>query len=86
MNNTALTTTQIQQLRSLNNAGQYVQAYQYLSSIVNSDPSGDQRVANWLDSAASINANDGSAISEFVHESTYEAMRDLGLSPSIVLW
>ena len=73
-----LTPKQLENFNNLVYSGDYPGAYNYLADIVRSTPGADPRVANWLETAAHINANDGSPYSEFVRAATQEAGHDIG--------
>lgn len=72
---TTLESTQQSHLQSLIDSGNYADGYQYVKDIVDAARQGesDSSVASdlevtskWFESAASINANDGSFISDYV--------------------
>ena len=58
-------------LQSLVDAKNYPAAYRFVSDL-----SDDEKVANWLDTAAHINANDNTFYSNFVRSATMEASLD----------
>jgi len=76
----SLSHNQIVDLSLMRDAGQWSQAYNYLHDIVQvqriqtTNDAGRQydlyKLENWLDRAASINANDGSFSSEYVRGAT----------------
>ena len=67
-----LTPAQINQLIILKNQPNYPEAYRYLRDIVITHE-GNSSLARWLDVASHVNANDGSAISDFVRNATYQS-------------
>ena len=78
---------QINTLQDFQSAGQYADAYRYMRDIVrDQQPYAStlerameyQRLENWLDRAASINANDGSYSSEFVRGATEAIAEKIG--------
>jgi len=73
----SMTQSQVSEFTNFVESGDYPGAYNYLAEIVNNTPDGDPRVANWLETAAHINADDGSFYSEFVRAATQEAGEDM---------
>ena len=74
-----LTSEQVDTLRSLHEegaaAGNYAAAYNYLRDIAQAQGNDGGATAAWLNRAAAINSNDGSAASEFVRGATQAAGR-----------
>ena len=57
---TNMTPSQLDNFNNLVSTGDYPGAYNYLADIVRNTPEADARVAKWLNTAAHINANNGS--------------------------
>ncbi|WP_275271279.1 hypothetical protein [Limnobacter sp. P1] len=79
MNNVLISNEEKSILRKYLEDGNFPEGYRYLKSVIDgkitteTDESNlDQlnKLSNWLDSAASINSNDGSFVSEFVYNAT----------------
>ena len=80
-----LNSNQVNELQNYFNTNQYADAYNYLRDIViaqgnfaNSQDLG--ALATWFDTAAHINANDGSFQSEFVRGSTEAIATSQGIT------
>jgi|GEM_PF-1596160 Ca2+-binding RTX toxin-like protein len=79
MNNVLISNEEKSILRKYLEDGNFPEGYRYLKSVVDgkittetNESNLDQlnKLSNWLDSAASINSNDGSFVSEFVYNAT----------------
>lgn len=79
MNNIIISNEQKTILGSYLESRNFPEEYRYLKSIVDEKITNEtneanlaelNKLSNWLDSAASINANDGSFVSEFVYNAT----------------
>jgi hypothetical protein len=80
--NVVLSADQRVAVQNLVSQKNYASGYLYVANIVSGQAGGDPRTARWLETAASINSNDGSWHSDFVHYATYQALRDQGLPVS----
>ncbi|MEP7311816.1 MAG: calcium-binding protein [Pseudomonadota bacterium] len=64
----SLSSGQVATLQSLRTAQNYSAGYSYVAGIVRDTSGSDPHLADWFDAAAHINANDGSFVSDYVHD------------------